>query len=291
MRPPIPSIPEILRDSDLAPHKKLGQNFLVNPATVEAILDRAAPRPEDTIVEFGVGLGSLTIPLARRVARVIGLEIDSGLVAWHREHQILPDNVTLLHQDLLKADFTALAAQCGGRLKIIANLPYSISNPLLFRLVEHRDAMDFAVLMLQKEVAQRLAASPRTKEYGVLTVLLGACATVRPLLQVGPGQFHPRPKVDSTVIRLDFHPHPINPPVDFRLFAAIVKTAFQKRRKNLPNALAGLDRLASKSDLAPVLRAAGIEAGSRPDQLATAQYLALAQAMDRLVPQPATPSS
>ena len=196
------SIKTILKDRQLAPSKRFGQNFLVNEQLVETLLDRAAPGPDDSIVELGVGLGSLTIPLARRVRRVVGIEIDAGIVRWHEEEQTLPPNVTLRHEDLLKTDFSALAAGCGGPLKIIANLPYSISNPLLFKLIEQKEHIASAVLMLQKEVAERLVAKPSTKAYGVLSVLLGSCAALEALLKVGPEQFHPRPKVDSMVVRI-----------------------------------------------------------------------------------------
>lgn len=222
---------------------------------------------EDTVVELGVGFGALTLPLAATVRRVVGLELDAGLIRCHREEGILPANVELVHQDLLQADFAALAADTGGRLMIVANLPYSVSNPLLFKLMESREAMAGAVLMLQKEVADRLTASPGTKEYGILTVLLAACATVTPLLHVGPEQFHPRPKVDSVVVRLDFEPPPERarrlPPYDRLLLHQVVKGAFQQRRKTLLNGLASAwpelgketwRRLLAAADIAPAVR-------------------------------------
>ena len=198
----------ILHQRQLAASRQRGQNFLVHRRTAELIVELAGVTPEDRVVELGVGFGALTLPLAARAAAVIGLEIDSGIIAWHQDEQDLPANVSLRHEDLLKADFPKLAEECGGRLKIVANLPYSISNPLLFKLLENRDIVDSAVLMLQKEVAQRLTAKPATKEYGILTVLLNGCARVEKLLDVGPGQFHPRPKVDSVVVKITFFPQP-----------------------------------------------------------------------------------
>ena len=124
------NIKKILRNGKLAPSKQRGQNFLVNPATAEAIVSRAGVTGDDTIVELGVGLGSLTIPLASQAHKVIGIELDKGIIAWHEEEKLLPDNVDLIHQDLLRADFREFAELSGGSLKIIANLPYSISNPL-----------------------------------------------------------------------------------------------------------------------------------------------------------------
>src|SRR3990167_1622380 len=170
-------IKKILTEHQLAPSKKLGQNFLVHRQTAERIVELSGVTPDDSVVELGVGLGSLTLPLAERVRQVIGLELDAGIVAYHRERQDLPANVTLIHQDLLKADFGGLATQSGGPLKILANLPYYISNLLLFKLIENRAALGWAVLMLQKEVGQRLTAPVGSKEYGVLSVLLADCAS------------------------------------------------------------------------------------------------------------------
>jgi 16S rRNA (adenine1518-N6/adenine1519-N6)-dimethyltransferase len=278
------SIKTILKDSQLAPSKRFGQNFLVNEQVVETILDRAAPQPDDTIIELGVGLGSLTIPLARRVKRVIGIEIDSGIVRWHEEKKILPPHVTLLHEDLLKTDFGALADESAGRLKIIANLPYSISGPLLFKLIEQKEYVESAVLMLQKEVAERLVARPGTKAYGVLSVLLGACASVEALLKVGPDQFHPRPKVDSLVVRIRFQPVPeaVRDVQGFPqvLLKALVKGAFQQRRKTIVNALASaaVGGILDKDVIAQYLLAVGIGVTRRADQITVREYIALSQA-------------
>jgi len=280
------SIKTILKDHQLAPNKRFGQNFLVNEQIVEAILDRAAPRADDTIIELGVGLGSLTIPLARRVKRVIGIEIDSGIVRWHAEKKTLPAHVTLLHEDLLKTDFGALAAESGGRLKIIANLPYSISNPLLFKLIEQKEYLESAVLMLQKEVAERLVAHAGTKEYGVLSVLLGACADVEALLKVGPEQFHPRPKVDSLVVRICFQPVPeaVRDLQEYSpaLLKALVKGSFQQRRKTVVNALshAAISGIADKDAIGRYLTAAEIGVTRRADQITVREYIALSRAYE-----------
>lgn len=196
---------QMLRYQGLAPHKKLGQNFLIHAHTPRRIVDLAGIDPDDQVVEVGVGLGALTQPLAAAARSVIGIEADSGIIRLHQEQQDLPANVKLLHADVLKVDLASLL-EPGKRLKIVANLPYSISSPFLFRLIAHADLMDSAVVMLQKEVALRLMAEPGTKEYGAPTVLLASCAEVRPLLAVDRAEFHPRPKVDSLVIRISFHP-------------------------------------------------------------------------------------
>jgi len=234
-------IKDILKQQNLAPKKRFGQNFLVNRNISEKIVRLAGIQPDDTIIELGVGFGALTSHLAKSCKKVIGLEIDSGIIRYHQEEGILPDNVTLLHQDILQADFSRLASEVGGRIKIIANLPYSISNHLLFKLTLHSDELEWAVLMLQKEVAQRLSADLGTKDYGILTVRMAACASAQKLLDLGPQHFHPRPKVDSRVIRITFYPKPVRtatlPDYDYALFKIIVDAAFQQRRKTLVNAL------------------------------------------------------
>jgi len=274
------NIKNTLQDNNLAPKKRFGQNFLVHRQMVEAILNRAAPEANDTILELGVGLGAMTIPLAARVKGVIGLEIDSGLVRWHEEEGDLPANVSLRHEDLLDSDFRQLAVECGGRLRIIANLPYSISNPLLFKLLDCHEVVDYAVLMLQKEVAERISAQPATKEYGVLSVLLGSCAVVEPLLKIGPENFHPRPKVDSMVVRIRFNPPSAEikalPAHSLKILKMLVKAAFGKRRKTLLNALTGAGGR-DKSAVRLILDKAGISEQRRPDQLTVREYIELAR--------------
>ncbi|MFZ5760916.1 MAG: 16S rRNA (adenine(1518)-N(6)/adenine(1519)-N(6))-dimethyltransferase RsmA [Thermodesulfobacteriota bacterium] len=274
------TIKQILKDKQLAPSKKLGQNFLIHRQTAERIVALAGVTTADTVVELGVGLGSLTGPLAAAVNHVIGLEIDAGIIAWQQSEGNLPTNVTLIHQDLLEADFTELAERCGGRLKIVANLPYSISNPLLFKLLDNRAVMAWAVLMLQKEVAMRLVASPGTKEYGILSVRMAGAAEMERLLDVGPGQFHPRPKVDSQVVRIVFDPLPERvrslPPHDGKLLARVVRAAFGQRRKTLLNALAaGTLPGETKESLLAALSRAAIAPTIRAEQLTIEHYVAL----------------
>ncbi|MCF8056171.1 MAG: 16S rRNA (adenine(1518)-N(6)/adenine(1519)-N(6))-dimethyltransferase RsmA [Desulfocapsa sp.] len=227
-----------LREEKLAPKKQFGQNFLVHKATAEAVARCGNIAADDIIIEVGVGLGALTQPIAEQAYQVIGLEVDSGIVRFHKEKDDLPENVTLLHQDILKADFDELFRLSKGRLKIMANLPYSISNPFLFKLIEHQEKMDWATVMLQKEVADRLTASPGTKQYGIPTVLLKSCATIHSLLTLKPGEFHPRPKVDSVVVRIEFfNADQRDESYDRLLLQKIVRAAFSQRRKTLLNTL------------------------------------------------------
>lgn len=271
----------LLKEQGLAASKKLGQNFLVHQHTAERIVDFAELRKEDTVLEVGVGLGALTRPLAEAADQVLGLEADSGIIRLHEEQQDLPANVRLMHQDILKADFKELVHLSGGkRLKIIANLPYSISSPFLFKLIEYHDLIDFAVVMLQKEVALRLLARPGSKEYGVPTVILATVATVKMLMRIGPEEFHPQPKVDSAVIRLSFDPLPERAAAlgafDRNLLKTIVNSSFGQRRKTLLNGLSAAGLL-SKDVLKECIAEAELLPTVRAEKLSLEEFVRLAQ--------------
>jgi 16S rRNA (adenine1518-N6/adenine1519-N6)-dimethyltransferase len=277
---PDKKIKNILKQNKLAPKKRFGQNFLINKNISKKIVRMAGIAPEDTIIELGVGFGALTCHLAKSCRKVIGLEIDSGIIRWHKKEGILPNNVVLMHQDILRADFNKLADEAGERIKIIANLPYSISNPLLFKLTLHRDEMEWAVLMLQKEVAQRLSANIGTKDYGILTVRMAACASAQKLLELGPQHFHPRPKVDSQVMRITFYPKPecaaALPYYDYDLFKIVVDAAFQQRRKTLVNALSSSSLLGiDKKSIEAALEQMQLDNRIRGEKLQVEDFIAL----------------
>jgi len=270
-----------LRQQGLAPNKKLGQNFLVHRHTAERIVSLAGIDKQDTVLEIGVGLGALTAPLAEAAGQVIGLETDSGLIRFHKNEGDLPDNVELIHQDVLKEDFTKLVQSTGGKkLKIIANLPYSISSPFLFKLIEHHEEIDFAVVMLQKEVGLRLLAKSGTKEYGVPTVMMASCAETTMLMQVKPEEFHPRPKVDSVIVRLAFQPVPARVStlgtIDYSFLKNIVNGAFGQRRKTLLNALSSTGLL-DKSNMERCIKASGLEPSIRAERLELEDFVRLSR--------------
>ncbi len=277
----------------LAPKKRFGQNFLVHRQTAEAIVRAGGVHKEETIVEVGVGLGALTLPLADAAKQVFGFEVDSGLVRFHSNQGDLPDNVTLIHQDILKADFAELTASYSNtrsRLKILANLPYSISNPFIFKLIDNAPCIDTVTVMLQKEVAQRLSAQRGSKDYGVPTVLLASCATVTQHFTLKPEEFYPRPKIDSMVITLNFGQTPPNLPAqtgyDFALFKEIVRTTFGQRRKTIGNTLAYTPSIRKQADgnkkemksiALETLAKAGINAATRPETLGVEEFIILSQ--------------
>jgi 16S rRNA (adenine1518-N6/adenine1519-N6)-dimethyltransferase len=281
-----------LQEHHLAPKKKFGQNFLVHRHTAEAIVHAGEIGPDDVIVEVGVGLAALTIPLARTARQVVGIEIDSGIIRFHEQEHDLPDNVTLLHQDILKTDFDELQRQCGGRLKIMANLPYSISNPFIFKLIENRRHVEKATVMLQKEVADRLLAGPGSKDYGIPSVLLQHCARVRKMMTLSPAEFHPQPKIDSVVIRISF-PLDQNRPrtlssEESELFTRIVRSAFSQRRKTILNTLTSANffpALPDRNDVKKITEdaiiAAGLSPRVRPETLPIAAFEELSRSFHR----------
>ena len=285
-----------LTDNKLAPSKKLGQNFLVHKQTAETIVRAGNISDQDTILEVGVGIGALTVPLAATAKHIYGYEIDSVIIRYHEQEGDLPGNVTLIHQDILTADFEKIAELCGGTLKILANLPYSISNPFIFKLIENAPLIRSATIMLQKEVAERLMAQPHSKEYGVPTVLLGSCASVKKLMTLGPSEFHPRPKVDSVVIRIDFTdttlPNPKSPVYDFDIFRRVVRMTFNQRRKTILNTLSGggfffeianRDKAKNKDITSQTIERAGLSAKARPETLTVTDFINLSIEVDESI--------
>ncbi len=285
-----------LKNHQLAPKKRLGQNFLVNKHTAEAIVRAGNVSDTDTILEVGVGLGALTLPLAAAAHHVYGYEIDRGIIRFHEDEGDLPANVTLVHEDILTADFQKIAELCGGSLKILANLPYSISNPFIFKLIDNASLIDCATIMLQKEVADRLTAQPSTKEYGVPTVLLASCATVKKLMTLKPVEFHPRPKIDSVVIAIEFTASPKKQGAgeaslyDFSLLKNIVRTTFNQRRKTILNTLSGgswfiASGESTQSEIKKLTEAviltANLSPTARPETLTVSDFISLTKAMQK----------
>jgi 16S rRNA (adenine1518-N6/adenine1519-N6)-dimethyltransferase len=277
----------------LAPSKRFGQNFLVHRHTAEAIVRSGDIHPQDTIVEVGVGLAALTLPLAGAARHVFGVEIDSGIIRFHEQEKDLPENVTLLHQDILKADFHDLEQRCGGKLKIMANLPYSISNPFIFKLIDNRNHVEMATVMLQKEVADRLLAGPGSKDYGIPSILLQHCARIKKLMTLGPAEFHPQPKVDSVVVQIVFHAEGDGLPAlstdEYALFVKIVRATFSQRRKTILNTLTTahlfpelVDRNDIKSLTEQAILAVGLSPRLRPEEMSIQSFEDLSRSFLRL---------
>ncbi|HKZ73885.1 MAG TPA: 16S rRNA (adenine(1518)-N(6)/adenine(1519)-N(6))-dimethyltransferase RsmA [Steroidobacteraceae bacterium] len=253
--------------------KRFGQHFLHDPGVIERIVRAVAPRPGDRLVEIGPGRGALTGALLAAAGSLDAVEVDRGLAAELRERYAGNPSFRLHEADALRLDFGALARERGGRLRIVGNLPYNISTPLLFHLLEHAPYIADLHVMLQKEVVDRMVARPGTPEYGRLTVMLAPWVTIERLFDVGPGAFQPPPRVWSAVARVNVRPEPAFA-VGAR-FAPLVAAAFSQRRKTLRNALrAHVDE--------HTMRAAGIDPGARPETLTPEQFGALANSAARL---------
>jgi 16S rRNA (adenine1518-N6/adenine1519-N6)-dimethyltransferase len=247
------------------PRKRFGQHFLHDPAVLKRIVDALAPARDDVVVEIGPGQGALTRPLLARLERLTVIEIDRDLAAALRD-EFPPEKLAVVVTDVLDHDFSALPA--GAR--IVGNLPYNISTPILFHLAAHADRLRDLHFMLQKEVVERMVARPSTPDYGRLSVMLQVRFELRKLFDVGPGAFRPPPKVDSAVVRLV--PLAASPACDAKLLERIVREAFSARRKTLRNALPL--RPAQYEEL-------GIDPQLRPENLSPADYVRITTACAR----------
>jgi 16S rRNA (adenine1518-N6/adenine1519-N6)-dimethyltransferase len=213
------------------PRKRFGQHFLSDGAVIGAIVDAIDPRPGEALVEIGPGLGAMTDPLVARSERLTVIELDRDLAARLRKRAEL----TVVESDVLKVDFAALAVQAGQKLRVVGNLPYNISTPILFHLLDAVDQVQDQHFMLQKEVVDRMAASPGNKDYGRLTVMLQWRYDIESVLDVPPESFDPPPRVDSAVVRMQ--PLPDAAGVPRALLGELVTVAFSQRRKLLRHTL------------------------------------------------------
>jgi 16S rRNA (adenine1518-N6/adenine1519-N6)-dimethyltransferase len=224
------------------------------------------------IVELGAGLGALTHALLQRGAEVLAVELDRDMVRVLREEFPEQDRLEIRHGDAAEVDFTAHSEACGSKLVVTGNLPYQATGAILRQVVAHRAVLSGAVLMVQREVRDRLVAEPATKQYGALTVFTRAGFEVATVCRLRPGSFYPAPKVESAVVRL--LPRPVSLAEETESFQAVVRAAFQMRRKTLRNALRGLGD-ADRADR--VLSAAGIDPGRRGETLSIEEFARLAE--------------
>ncbi len=272
----------VFKAKGLAPKKWLGQNLLVDLSYLDMIVDVANLREGDHIIEIGAGLGALTKELARLNVTVWAIEVDAGFFRELESNLASFPNVKLIHQDVLRFDFRSLAADV-GKLKVVANLPYSLSSRIIFTFQENHDIFDYAVVMLQKEVAERLVADPGTRDYGALTVLLAATAHSQALFNVPPEAFYPRPEVTSTMIRIEFPDTPPHKITDHKFFTKLVKAGFSSRRKTLRNSLKSL--VAPDLNFDRIMEAAGIagiDLGRRAETLSVEEFARFANTFSEM---------
>lgn len=250
------------------PRKRFGQHFLHDAGVLNRIVAAVAPRANQALIEIGPGEGALTFPLLEAGADLTVIELDRDLAA--RLRGLEQPRLTVIEADVLDVDFRVLALAQPMPLRLVGNLPYNVSSPILFHVLDAAENIDDMHFMLQKEVVERMAAAAGSKDYGRLSVMLQARCIVEPLFEVGPEAFRPPPKVDSAVVRLRPKPAGDIGIDDPGRFAAIVKAAFGQRRKTLRNALSGLLD-------ADAIAAAGIDPGRRAEQLTVSDFIRLAR--------------
>ena len=247
--------------------KRFGQNFLHDPGVIERIVRAINPKPEDSIVEIGPGLGAITEEILAINPRLQVVELDRDLIPVLRTKFFNYPEFRIHEADALSFDFSLLVSD--RPLRIVGNLPYNISTPLIFHLLSQSGVVQDMHFMLQKEVVQRLAAVPGDNNYGRLGIMAQYFCKVQPLFEVGPGAFRPAPKVDSAIVRLVPHKELPYPARDLKMLQAVVRTAFNARRKTLRKALAAMVTVEQ-------LQSLGINDGLRPENLGLADYVRIA---------------
>ena len=265
------------------PRKRFGQHFLTDPDVIAAIVRAIAPRPDDAMIEIGPGLGALTAPLIEQLAHLHAVEIDRDVIeTLRRRHD--QTRLTVHQGDALAFDFGALAATCGARLRVVGNLPYNISTPLLFHLAGFASSVVDCHFMLQREVVERMVARPGGRDYGRLSVMLQYRFTMEHQFDVPPEAFDPPPRVNSAIVRMLPRPATERLARDEGLLGEVVTQAFGQRRKVLRNTLKG-------RATAGQLEAAGISPAARAEEIALENYVALANLLGRAGQEPAPGAS
>jgi 16S rRNA (adenine1518-N6/adenine1519-N6)-dimethyltransferase len=250
------------------PRKRFGQNFLHDPGIIQRIVGAIDPQPGDNLVEIGPGQGAITLELLAILKNMHAVELDRDLVGPLAERCAGVGELTIHNVDALKFDFSALASK-EHPLRVVGNLPYNISTPILFHLLDQSEHIRDMHFMLQKEVVERMAAGPGSKTYGRLSVMLQARCRVESLFTIGPGAFNPPPKVESAFVRLVPYQEPPCRIDEWHVFAELVNQAFSQRRKTLRNCLKSL---LSAEQIAEV----GVDPGTRPEQLGLEDFANLA---------------
>ena len=272
----------LLRKHGIRPLKRLGQNFLCDPNILEKIVRIADVRDTDTVVEIGAGIGVMTALLAARARRLIALEVDRRLVAVLKTELGESSNIEIVHGDVLEYDFASVRTGGGeGKLRVVGNVPYNLSSQIVLRLLDYRESVDRAVLMLQREVAERLAAPPGTKDYGPLSVYVALYTQPRLEMRVPASCFVPRPEVDSRVIRLDMRRDPLCSVDDPALFRDVVRRCFAKRRKTLLNNLRQSGLPAGQDAIPSILEELGIDGTRRAETLSVLEFASLSNRIGR----------
>jgi len=272
------SIRKELAEYGLTPRKRWGQHFLIDRNILNKVVRTAHLGKEDIVLEVGPGLGEMTLALARQVKKVIAVEIDPKLVEILRKKTVDSPNVEVIKGDILKINFDQLHNQEGQQIKVVANLPYQISTPLLFRFIESRNVFSALTLMLQKEVAERMIALPGGKDYGPLSVFTQAVSNLSICLFIKPSAFFPPPKVESAVIHMVWKERPVVSLEEEEWFKKVVRGCLGYRRKRLMNALKYSD-IALPPDIERRMERIGIDPQRRPGTLTLQEFARLAEVL------------
>jgi len=256
--------------------KQLGQHFLENPAASEMIVNRCRVMPEDVVLEIGAGLGAITIPVARIAKKVYAVEKDHKIISLLKTELASNSlfNVILIEKDILKVNIEKFAEEANPKILVLGNLPYNISSQVLVKLIKSRNAVSRAILMFQKELAQRITAHPGCREYGRLTVMLNYCAKIKKVADIKASQFFPRPKVDSEVLEITFKDS-LKYSGNEEFLYRVIKAAFGQRRKNLKNALAGSELHIAAETSMHALENADIDPTRRAETLTVEEFVRL----------------
>jgi 16S rRNA (adenine1518-N6/adenine1519-N6)-dimethyltransferase len=266
---------------NIHPKKQLGQNFLIEPSIATMIVARSGILAEDIVLEIGAGLGALTIPMAGVAQTVYAVEKDHQLIDLLKTELLTHnvDNVNIIENDILHFDVKALTENHHREIIVVGNLPYNISSQILVQLINSRETVSKAILMLQKELARRLTAKPNCKDYSRLTVMLRYCADIQSLLTVDAAFFFPKPKINSEVLEIKFKNKQEDRATDEKFLFGVIKASFGRRRKTLKNALAGSELKIGADTALQALDFAGIDPIRRAETLEVSEFVKLSNCL------------
>jgi len=276
----------LLKKWDIQAKKQYGQNFLSDPSVAQSIVSRSGIGPEDIVLEIGAGLGALTVPLSKIADKIYAIEKDLRMIPILQDemasHHI--DNIVLLNKNILTVDIEQIAKDENRKIIIVGNLPYNISSQILVRMIRSRNVIHHAVLMFQKELAQRIIATPGNRDYGRLSAMLQYCADIKPVTEVKASAFFPKPKIDSEVLYIQFKKQISLPAIDEELLFKVIKAAFGQRRKTLRNSLAGSQLPIDATTAGRVLEQSNIDPSRRAETLSVDEFSVLSNNFIRYTP-------
>ena len=274
----------IIKKFNIKANKRLGQNFLIDQNVLDTIAQEGEITKDDLVIEIGPGLGVLTAELCKKAGRVVAIELDRRFIDILEDVLSEYNNYKIIQGDILNIDLKGLVKEFNhqGDIKVIANLPYYITTPVIFKLLEEELGIKSIVIMVQKEVAQRITASPGGKEYGALTIAVAYYGDANIVLHVPSCSFIPKPEVDSSVIKIEIHNNPVIDVVDKKLFFKVVRASFTQRRKTILNSIANSGLFGeNKSDIKSILDSVGIKENQRPEELSIHDFARLVNKLNK----------